>query len=181
MYRRWDKPLRPIQNRRQVERCDEEKYPTTNRSAPLSEAEMWVSCWLLSCGSLVTDAAVSKNISSRCDRARRGCLIPSRLQRHKGEEWGRRQKCVCKTASVAERRGAGRTASLTLSQKGRLWDGAQSLQRLELVSMEMTLEWCWLPIDCSRGSRLQEREAAGGGQRKKCVHSWLILFYCSCA
>lgn len=100
-------------------------------------------------------------------------LIPSWLQRRKGEERGRREKCVCKTASVAERGGVGRTACIVLSQKSRLWDGIQSLRRLELVSIEMMLEWCCLPIDYSRGSthcnrgRLQE---AGRGTSEYSPH-----------
>lgn len=73
--------------------------------------------------------------------------------------------------------GAGSTASFILSQKGRLWEGTQSLKQLELVSMEMTLEWCWLPIDCSRDrghcntGRLQEAKWTGAPIRTKMLLS----------
>lgn len=147
---------------------------------------MWlngrVACWLFSCESVLVDAAVSKSISSRCNKTRQSCLILSWFQRHIGEERGRGEKCVYKTVSVAERRGVGRTASIVLSQKGRLWDGVQSLPQLELVSMEMTLEWCWLPIDCSRGSthcntgRLQE---AGRGTSWSSL-DWLCFTAVAC-
>lgn len=87
--------------------------------------------------------------------------------------------CVRQPVLLREE-GVGRAACIGLSQKGRLWDRAQSLRRLKLVSMEMTLEWCCLPIDSSRGSANCNRGSAVRGRQRKTRVQLKIWMYCSC-
>lgn len=93
---------------------------------------------------------------------RRGGTRRSRRRRRRRRReiavWVREMvECVC--VFVLEWGGGGADGLDPPIMQGQVLGEGQSWLHQELVSMEMTLEWCWLPIDCSRGRAEHCREA----------------------